>query len=299
MDILAMKNIPQEELVKPENKTIMVLGGADTGKTSLIEGLINLLIPQNKVGIVDCDIGQSHLGPPTTISWGLLENEFTGWEDIVIRDFYFTGYLSPADNLLSALTGLKLIHDKAQKFADKIIVDTTGFIERQSGTILKESQIELIKPHIILALQKEKELESILDTFKNAKDLIIYRIDVSEVGKYKNPDERVDYRHKKFTQYFHVLNRLELNLKQIGVRNIGANCLSINSNHKTGDTQPLKQKQELTNCLISLRDGNNEDIALGIIDSIDINNHKIVVLSPLSDENRVKAIVIGNINVTL
>ena len=299
MDILAMKNIPQEEIVKPENKTIMVLGGADTGKTSLIEGLINLLIPQNKVGIVDCDIGQSHLGPPTTISWGLLENEFTGWEDIVIRDFYFTGHLSPADNLLSALTGLKLIHDKAQKFADKIIVDTTGFIERQSGTILKESQIELIKPHIILALQKEKELESILDTFKNAKDLIIYRIDVSEVGKYKNPDERVDYRHKKFTQYFHVLNRLELNLKQIGVRNIGANCLSINSNHKTGDTQPLKQKQELTNCLISLRDGNNEDIALGIIDSIDINNHKIVVLSPLSDENRVKAIVIGNINVTL
>lgn len=299
MDILSMKNIPQEEIIKPENKTIMVLGGADTGKTSLIEGLINLLIPQNKVGIVDCDIGQSHLGPPSTITWGLVENEFTCWEDIAIRNFYFTGSLSPADNLLSALTGLKLIYDKAQKFADKIIIDTTGFIERQSGTILKESQIELIKPQIILALQKERELEFIFDTFKNTKDLIIHRIDVSEVVKHKNPDVRVEYRHKKFTQYFHVLNRLELNLKQIGVRNIGINSLSINSNHETNDTQPLKQKQELTNCLISLRDENDEDIALGLIDSIDTNNHKIVVLSPLSDENKVKTIVVGNINVTL
>lgn len=66
-------SIPQaylETICTPENSTIMVLGGADTGKTTLIEYLADLLANKFSVGIVDCDTGQSHIGPPTTIAWG-------------------------------------------------------------------------------------------------------------------------------------------------------------------------------------------------------------------------------------
>ena len=299
MSILSSQNIPIEELIKPENKTIMVIGTSDTGKTSVIEELINLLTPQNKIGIVDCDTGQSHLGPPTTITWGMAESNFTSWDNIKVRDFYFTGFLSPADNLLSALTGLKLIYDKAEKSSDKVMIDTSGFIEKPSGKILKENQIELIKPQIILTLQKEKELEFIFDTFSNTKNLKIYNISVPQELKYKTSQERVDYRQQQFIKYFKILNRLELNLKYIGIKNVSNNFWGINSNQETANTQPLKQKQEFTNRLISLRNEYGEDIALGLIDSIDFNNNQLVALSPLSDENKVKSIVVGNINLIL
>lgn len=52
----------------------MILGGSDTGKTSLVEYIANLLVSKFKVGIVDCDMGQSHIGPPTTIAWGRVGN---------------------------------------------------------------------------------------------------------------------------------------------------------------------------------------------------------------------------------
>ncbi len=45
----------------------LLLGAADTGKTSLVLALANELSAQRPVGIVDADIGQSHIGPPTTV----------------------------------------------------------------------------------------------------------------------------------------------------------------------------------------------------------------------------------------
>ena len=42
----------------------LVLGAADTGKTTLTGALANYLARQQPVGIIGADIGQSHIGPP-------------------------------------------------------------------------------------------------------------------------------------------------------------------------------------------------------------------------------------------
>ncbi|MFH1783549.1 MAG: Clp1/GlmU family protein [bacterium] len=299
MSVFISQQISVEQINDPAFKTIMVLGGSDTGKTSLIEALIKMLLGHNRVGVVDCDVGQSHIGPPGTIAWGLIHNTFDGWESIPVRDFYFIGALSPAENTTSSLVGLKIIYDKAKDQADKIIIDTTGFIEK-AGVTLKEHQIELIQPDIIIALQKERELEPILESFKAMDKPLIFRIKVEGNMNSKTGENRVSFRQQKFSEYFNVLNRLELNLKSTGIRSSnGSNHLGINPGHEAVDTQPLKQKQELTNRLVSLRNEKGQDIALGLIDTIDHNNQKMIVFSPLDDEKLVKTVVVGTIKVLL
>lgn len=66
-----MINITKEvvdEIVNPENKCIMVLGGVDVGKTVLIENIAKFLSETTDFGIIDLDMGQSNIGPPTTVT---------------------------------------------------------------------------------------------------------------------------------------------------------------------------------------------------------------------------------------
>ena len=54
----------------------------------LVEDLLTLLARTfKKVAVIDGDIGQSHLGPPTTIGWGLVQNKFESWKKTPLRDF--------------------------------------------------------------------------------------------------------------------------------------------------------------------------------------------------------------------
>ena len=55
----------------------LILGGSDTGKTTLAAALTKLLAKHQPVGIVDADIGQSHIGPPTTAGWAVVDNPQT------------------------------------------------------------------------------------------------------------------------------------------------------------------------------------------------------------------------------
>jgi polynucleotide 5'-hydroxyl-kinase GRC3/NOL9 len=146
------------ELCNNRNRLIMVMGGSDTGKTTLV-----------------LDMGQSHIGPPTTIAWGRAGKKFQNWSDIAVKDFYFTGTLSPAGNLLPSVVGAKLITDRALSMCHKAVVDTTGLISDPVGRVLKQYKIELLSPDIIIALEKSGELDHILMSYRSIKSPRILR----------------------------------------------------------------------------------------------------------------------------
>ena len=52
----------------------LILGAADTGKTTLAAALAKHAASSQPVGIIDADIGQSHIGPPATVGWALVKN---------------------------------------------------------------------------------------------------------------------------------------------------------------------------------------------------------------------------------
>jgi len=270
----------KDAVLESRNRTIIVMGGSDTGKTTLIEDLLELLLPAFRVGVVDADLGQSHLGPPTTIAWGVLEKKFEGWENVVAKDFYFVGATSPSGNLLPMITGIKIIYDKATTRVDKILLDTTGMIRGGLARVLKRCMIDIIEPQIILALQRTDELEHILGGFKGMTIPRIYRMKVPPGVRQKNHSERVSYREQRFKAYFKSAQSLVLACDQIGPGGIVS-------------------EGYLHNRLICLRDTEGRNLALGIVDEVDGRMRSISVYTPLDKEKKIGGILWGELRINL
>lgn len=255
-------------LSKPQIKIIYVLGGTDVGKTAFISSLLGILVKNYSIGVVDCDLGQSHIGPPTTIGWARVLREFNSWEALKLEDFYFVGGFSPSGNIQRTLEGVKFIYSKAKEKTDKIIFDTTGYISGLEAIDFKRKKIELIQPDLIVALERENELEEILDYFK---EYPVLRILVSEKIRLKSQEMRVLYRDKCFRRYFSFIKEF----------------LFLGNKFERLDKKDLK----FIDKIVSLRNVNGEDLALGLIK--DKKDSEILILTPFEKFQEVDSIVIG------
>ena len=64
------------DALEKEKGIAIILGATDTGKSTLAKFLIfNLCKRGLKVALVDADIGQSFLGPPTTIGFSIFKSD--------------------------------------------------------------------------------------------------------------------------------------------------------------------------------------------------------------------------------
>lgn len=268
-----------EQLLGESSKTIIVLGASDSGKTTFVEQLAAICSPRKKTAIVDIDPGQSHIGPPTTVAWSIIEEKFEGWEKLKIKDFYFVGDTSPRGNLLPLITGARIMWDKASRQAEKIIIDTTGLVMGAIGKILKLHLVDLLKPEIIFALCKNNELDHILSFFHNIKSPRIFKIPVPPEVTTKDFSLRRGYRQKKFRDYFKAAKEIEFIREEIGI-----------SKEFSSDYLNLR--------LVSLRDKNNEDMALGIIKNINREKDKIIIYSPVLNPEKVGVVVLGKLRLT-
>src|SRR3990172_2651122 len=211
-----------DDLMNPEKRLIMVVGGSDTGKTTLVESLAELFSRHTPTGIVDLHMGQSHIGPPTTVAWGKVEGGFDDWSKIAAEDFYFTGSVSPLGNLLPAVVGAKLLVDRALSSCGKVIVDTTGLIAEPAGRVLKHFKLDMLSPDIVLALERGRELTHILDPFRFFVHPRIHRIPAPTQVATKSTPRRSKYRFEKIRSYFQYTSIREVSLDRAGSRFAGA-----------------------------------------------------------------------------
>jgi len=271
----------RKAILEPQNRIIMVVGASDTGKTTLVEDILTLLARTfKKVAVVDGDIGQSHLGPPTTIGWGLIQNKFESWEKIPLRDFYFAGATSPLGNLLPTVVGAKLILEIARNHAEKVVMDTTGMVKEGVGKALKISKIDLVRPQLILALQREDELEHILVFFRGMRLPRIHRIPVPFAIIQKTYSDRSLYRERRFRDYFKRAKRISLSLDEMGLTNTKSEACPPNQ-------------------LISLRDREGRDLGLGIVEEINPGKGKMSVYTPLEETEEIGGVVLGGLRINL
>ncbi|MFZ5998001.1 MAG: Clp1/GlmU family protein [Nitrospirota bacterium] len=268
-----------DELHRARNKKIMVLGRSDTGKTTLVELLADRLSRETETGIVDLDMGQSHIGPPTTIAWGKTGRGFTDWEDIKAEDFYFTGTITPLGSLLPAITGAKLVTDRAVASCTKVIIDTTGFIAEPAGRTLKQYKIDLLAPDIILALEFEEELHHILYPFRLVKAPKIYTLSVPPAVGSKSSIRRGSYRFDKIQSYFSNAHSIEVPFEKVGMR-------------FTRDPLPPGMAN-FKNKIVSFRNEENRDVALGIIEGIRLREKTFLVRTTGDKKQHFATMIVG------
>lgn len=154
--MISLNNTLIKELsLLPEGAKIMIIGEADTGKSTVVAALARWFQNQSqKVAVVDSDMGQSDIGPPGFISYGIVERDIVSLQSITNNGSYLIGKTSPYGRELSMVTGTKVCVEAAgHQGTAAILIDTCGLVKSLKGIQLKCAKAEIIKPDLILALK--------------------------------------------------------------------------------------------------------------------------------------------------
>lgn len=268
-----------EEFFCKEDRVIMAVGAADTGKSTLLAELAARLAEDECVGLVDADIGQSHLGPPATVSWGRFESGAAGWEGAALHDFYFTGAVSPPGNLLQLLTGAALMTASALNACNRVLVDTTGLVAGPAGIVLKQQKLDLLRPDVVVALARGDELAPILKPLELQARPRVLLLPPPPAARTRTPAGRARFRRESFARYFQGASVLTLSMAGAGLRSLRGEAVAPG--------------EALTGRLVSLRDRWNRDRALGIVAAPGSSGGALKILTPLTDLRDISTVVIS------
>ncbi len=198
-------------------RTIMIIGENDTGKSSLTLYLANKAIEKGcKPAIVDSDIGQTDLGPPGTIGLALPSSPVPSYSDMGLVDAYFVGDKTPSGHLLPMIVGTKRMIDRALELgASNVMINTTGLIRGGVGWALKYHKIEIVRPELLIGVQKRRELSQILMSIMSGEVIIMKP--PKAVGKGRS--SRAAYRSLTLARYFEGAVEISVNLNDVKVVN--------------------------------------------------------------------------------
>lgn len=185
---------------------VMLVGDIDTGKTSFGLELARRADEQGiPTAIVDADIVQSTVGPPTTVGLKLCSG-LPGFsrEDLRVADALgFVGSLVPKGHLLPLVTTTAKLVDKAREAGCRlIIVDTTSLVSGIYGQTLKFFKMDLVRPDFVVGLERGGELEPVLGIAQRFTPAQVIEVDVVPEAVMRTVDERISFREGQFAAYF-------------------------------------------------------------------------------------------------
>jgi polynucleotide 5'-hydroxyl-kinase GRC3/NOL9 len=148
----------------------VLIGGMDSGKSTVARRIAAAGVAEGlTVGLLDADVGQSSIGPPTTVGFRLVRSEADLQPEALRRadDLAFVGSISPQGHLLPLVTGTRMLLDHAkEQGAELVVVDTTGQVSGVYAQLLKFHKVGILKPDLVIGLARGEELEPLLGVIR-------------------------------------------------------------------------------------------------------------------------------------
>lgn len=186
--------------------TVFLVGGIDTGKTSLARELLASGLAAGRTGAyLDADPGQKRVGPPTTVTAKLvrtsedLEPARLAVEDIMA----FVGSTSPQGYLLQLVTAIAQVAAAVRASGVSfVVVDTDGMVSGIYGQLLKVHEVEVLRPDLVLGLQRGEELLPLLGAIQRSFATEVVPLPVMPGVRDTSVEERADNREAAMRRYF-------------------------------------------------------------------------------------------------
>jgi len=197
---------------KPGKLWIMVLGGVDTGKNTFITYSCNTLLKEGlRVAVMDADMGQGEIGPPTSMSIAFVESTVSELLDLSPKQIFFVGSTSPASVVGRVLHGaeklMSFVNENALELT--MFINMPGWVTGPGATVFILEMISRLKISCLVALQRESEVEDVLNGVP--PNLEVARLPASSYAKMRSREERKFLRETSYRKYF-------ADSKQIGAR---------------------------------------------------------------------------------
>ena len=223
----------------PKPVTVMVVGVMDSGKTSFCTFLVNeALKAKLKTAVIDADLGQSDVGPPSTVGFNYVNEPVKDLFDINAQDAVFVGSTSPSGAINKVIEGLTRLKDRAiEEDTDFLVVNTDGWVEGEEASAYKVRLAEKVGPSAVVGMQRSNELTPILDSLSGTKVLVI---DSPQLIKPRSREKRKILRELSYKKYLKGAKTQTFSLSWIK-----AECCIFGA----GGPLPRKRLEELSNLL--------------------------------------------------
>ncbi|MBS7655518.1 hypothetical protein KEJ50_03350 [Candidatus Bathyarchaeota archaeon] len=198
-----------------KEEKIMVIGGVDSGKNAFCTLVINkFLKAKGKVAIIDVDVGQTEVGPPTTIGLGLIEEPIACLSNISTKLLYFAGHITPSRVKNKIVLGLKKMLQHPFSSSYPTIINTDGWILGEEAKIYKIDLINAVSPSLIVGLGSEDVLKPILE--EASKPFVI--LDSPQLIRKRSQEERRILREDSYRSHLKNGKILVLPINQVEVK---------------------------------------------------------------------------------
>jgi polynucleotide 5'-hydroxyl-kinase GRC3/NOL9 len=254
-------------------RRVVVLGAADVGKTTFCSALARRLLASGQgAALLDTDPGQKMVGPPATVSlgrWAAPDRPPQLAAMCFVRD------TSPYGNFLPWLAGVARI--VATPAPEPLIVNTMGMVTGV-GRSLAAHLIEIVRPNLLVAIERGDELARILAEQRHLPTL---RLAPSPAARRKTNAERAAVRRAAFAAYFAAAAPVELAMDALVFQYVA-------------EDEPGPQDR---NRLCGIGDAAGECRGLAIIEEVDREGGRLRLVTPVPPQH-VRIVQLGTLLVT-
>jgi polynucleotide 5'-hydroxyl-kinase GRC3/NOL9 len=271
---------------------IYVVGSCDTGKTTFARFLARSLSEKHTTGYLDCDPGQSWLGPPTTLALSLsLGSPDRPYPEEEPADparkvpnpvrLFFAGSTSPVHYMQRNLRGIhRCAHRALEAGTGRLIVDSSGLFDGNLAEVFQTKVLDSLEPHYIVLLTRGKSPPDFLTRFleRSGSKLVILPVSPSVVSR--TPAERKRYRRSRFKEYL-----------------LGAapRRLILTGEASLKSLRRLEAENTWRNLWIAVQDDEEFVLSLGIVEDIDLERPSVLAYAPEFEARRVASIEFGRV----
>ncbi len=271
---------PLQAVTTIQNKpaVIMIVGKADSGKSSFSTYLVNRLIDGKvRVAVLDGDLGQADIGPPCTVAYGYTAKRVTELSELKVSNAFFVGVTSPVQAVARTVEGLVTMYREIMQKteAEYLIINTDGWVEGETAVGYKLQLINQLKPDIVIGIQIQEELKPLLSSIITVPTR---SVESSVAVNERTPEKRTKLRELNYAKY----------LKDAKVRSLFASYMEIQEKQVI----PKEQGKE-KGILVGLRNSRKRFLGIGILLEFNRARRIMKVLTPV--RSKPASIAIGKI----
>lgn len=190
---------------------VLILGRGNVGKTLFTTYLANQGYKAKlRTGVLDMDIGQSNIGPPTTMGIGILEKKIEKLYEVTPKEIYFVGDTSPSHPVVqkNIFLGLRKLISKNFDL-DLFIIESISYLrDKNFMSLLLSLEMELILPKYIVIIIKPIDVpnnqnnEEYFEEKERENGGKIFTLSAPQGIKAKSPNKRKKFRVESWLRYF-------------------------------------------------------------------------------------------------
>ena len=266
-------------LAEMEQGKVVVVGSTDVGKSTLCTFLANSLLSKGRtIRIVDGDIGQADIGPPTTIGSAVSSDYIFSLVDLKAESLLFIGNTSPSQVEPEVIDGLRRL--VACEEHTLTIINTDGWIQDPEATLYKVRLISAIDPDLIIGIARHNELDPILSGSKASS----LRVEAPEEVLTRSRTDRRELRTAGYRRF----------LKGAATKTFQLQSVRVKLPRGIPELQQVPRR-DLRNTIVGLLD--NEGFLLGIGVLLEFEKNSLRIYSKIVQD--VSVIELGLVKLSL